>query len=511
VDVDGKPLPRARIFFQRWRGHIEYFEFEHVNQYTGADGVWEWNEAPLDEFKADICPPNGMQLEEEPLMARDEEYVFQRVPLLVVSGKVVDAESKEPIQSFRVVPGMSRSDGQMFWSQSEAYDATDGSYRVTRNRGNLGHMVRVEASGYQAQTSREIKFDEGNVTIDFELSKGQNIAAVIETPDGTPAAGARVAVGIGGSQIQVKNGDIDDGSTYAARHVADDAGKIDIPPPDGEFQLVITHPSGFAHLKSSEAAIPDTIQLTPWARVEGIFRVGRQPAANVTLNINTMAMHSYGDGVPNIFTEHETTTAADGTFVFDRVLPGKGRIGRRIIFMVDDGATEVTSSKMVALSLKAGETARIELGGDGQAVAGRLAPSAGHNEKVLWNFAMIRMRARHQQPKPPTPPADVENNRERYQAWWKEWSATSEGQAWRAEYDVYQKQREASPYFTASVSRDGSFRIDDVPPGNYSLDVDLNERAKMRLNDYHISVPSGDAGNGEQPFDLGVLTLEKLQ
>ena len=361
--------------------------------------MWEWNEAPLDEFKADICPPNGMQLEEQPLVARDEEYVFERVPLLVVSGKVVDAESKAPINTFRVVPGMRWNNGRMFWSQDEGYDAIDGSYRVTRNRGNLVHMIRVEASDYQAATSREIKYDEGNVTIDFELTKGQNIASTIETPEGTPAAGARIAVGIGGSQIRVTNGDIDDGSTYAARHLADDAGQISIPPPDSAFQLVITHPSGFAHLKSSDAAIPETIKLTPWARVEGVFRVGEQPAANVTLNINSATMHSYGDGAPNISTEHETTTAADGTFVFDRVLPGEGRIGRRIVFMVDDGATEVTSSKMVSLQLEEGETARIELGGDGRAVVGRLAPAAGHNEKVLWNFAMIRMRAALEQPK----------------------------------------------------------------------------------------------------------------
>ena len=106
LDAKGNPVPKARIFFQRWRGQFEYFEFDHVSQYADKNGVWVWNEAPLDEFKADICPPDGMQLELQPLIARAEEYVFRTPPALVVSGKVIDAVTKKPIKEFRVVPGV---------------------------------------------------------------------------------------------------------------------------------------------------------------------------------------------------------------------------------------------------------------------------------------------------------------------------------------------------------------------------------------------------------------------
>ena len=34
LDEQGNPVPRARIFFQRWRGRFQYFEFDHVNQYA---------------------------------------------------------------------------------------------------------------------------------------------------------------------------------------------------------------------------------------------------------------------------------------------------------------------------------------------------------------------------------------------------------------------------------------------------------------------------------------------
>ena len=85
LDEQGNPVPKARIFFQEWRGRYQYFEFDHVNQYADDKGVWVWHEAPLDEFRADICPPGGMQLHRQPLIAREEEYVFRAPgPLVVV-------------------------------------------------------------------------------------------------------------------------------------------------------------------------------------------------------------------------------------------------------------------------------------------------------------------------------------------------------------------------------------------------------------------------------------------
>jgi hypothetical protein len=179
--------------------------------------------------------------------------------------------------------------------------------------------------------------------------------------------------------------------------------------------------------------------------------------------------------------------------------------------MVDDGATEVTSSKRLSLQLEAGQSAHLELGGDGRAVVGRLAPPAGQDEKVLWNFAMIRMRAELNPPDSPKPPIEVASDQERYQAWRKEWAATEEGKAWRAKYEAYETQRDAAAYFTASVARDGSFRMDDVSPGDYALDVDLNGRAALRLSNYRVSVPAIAVEQPHQSIDLGVLTLEQVK
>ena len=133
---------------------------------------WVWHEAPLDEFAADICPPDGMELELQPLIARPEEYVFRTSPLLDVSGKVVDAVTKAPIKRFRVVTGFRSTEKEMHYARGENYIASDGHYRLKRDRADFD-IVRIEADGYQPANSRDIKSDEGTISIDFALIAGK--------------------------------------------------------------------------------------------------------------------------------------------------------------------------------------------------------------------------------------------------------------------------------------------------------------------------------------------------
>ncbi len=134
LDEKGNPVPKARIFFQQWRvPFFKYFEFDHVSQYADQNGIWVWNEAPLDEFKADICRPDGMQLPRQSLIARAEEYVFRVPGALVVSGKVIDAVTRKPIPEFRVVPGGADNQQAIFWNRTESFIATDGHYRIRRD------------------------------------------------------------------------------------------------------------------------------------------------------------------------------------------------------------------------------------------------------------------------------------------------------------------------------------------------------------------------------------------
>ncbi len=466
LDAKGNPVPKACIFFQRWRGQFEYFEFDHVSRYADENGVWVWNEAPLDEFSADICPPDGMQLELQPLIARAEEFVFRTSPALVVSGKVVDAVTKNPIKKFRVVPGFRAADNEMHYARNVSYVASDGRYTIRRTRADFD-VIRIEADGYRPSSSREIKSDEGRVSIDFELTEGKNVAARVFTPANRPAAGAKVALAVAASQITINNGDIQDPPVYSAREDTDATGRFQFPAQDKDFQLVITHPSGFAYIKSTpEWDLTRIIHLEPWARVEGTFRIGKAPAPNVPLQLDVSRLTGHGRNEPRFYVGYHSVTRPDGRFVFERVIPGKGWIGRQLFITAADGASRVTSAASIPAEFLAGKTCQIDLGGTGRAVVGKLRPPDGFKEKVRWNFALINVRC----------------------------STTSP---------------DGSSYgFTATVGRDGSFRIDDVPAGDHSLSVNFFQGVRalgMREHTFTVPPPKDD-----KPVDLGTLTLEKL-
>lgn len=506
VDENGVGIPKARIFFQSWRGRIDYFEFDHVNQYANDQGVWEWSEAPIDEFEADICRPGGMRLTYQKLQARAEEYLFSPPPKLAVSGKVVDAETGAPIEKFRVVRGLRNKNARIGvdWIEYDAYDATDGAYRVTFDRVPVAAMVRVEAIGYRVKTSRDIQPNEGKVAHDFELERQSAIASTILTPDGKPATEAKIALGVAGSQISIKNGDIGDNQTYAQRLNSDVEGRFELPSRDDAFQLVITHDKGFAHLKSVDGPIPAQIKLTPWARVEGVFRVGAKPAPGVWLDLYGDAIGSHGPDVPNIFTTYNATTGPKGRYAFDRVFPGKGRIGRRIVFMVNEGAKEVTSSSRIAAEFLAGKTTQLDMGSSGRPVIGKLSPPEGYREQVLWNFATVTLEMDLPQPEFPDIPEANANDREKRAEWWKAWKRSPEGQAWSAAYKNWEAAKRVAPYLTASVDRDGSFRFDDTPSGDYVLKVGYDERVPGTV-DRRLSVKASQ--NDDSPVDLGTLRL----
>jgi hypothetical protein len=315
------------------------------------------------------------------------------------------------------------------------------------------------------------------VSLRFELARARGLVGKVLTPKNQAAAGARIAVGVEGSQIQIRNGEILEQGTYCKRVDADDLGRFSLPAQAGDFQLLIVHPEGFAWIDS-----PGTwetvrlIRLEPWARLEGTFRVGAKPAAQVPISVYVPPNHPRKavQQEPNITWMHEAVSGPDGRFAFDRVLPGRGIIGRDITFMAVDGATEVTSSCKIRVDLLGGQTTRIDLGGTGRAVVGRLELPAGSGDKVPWNFAQVDGTL--QAPGNP----------------------------------------EGLPHLTATVAMDGRFRIDDVPAGRYRLVARFGFYDAVRRRGLEglscirtVEVLPLDRESANEAVDLGVMKLEK--
>ena len=508
LDENDQPIPKAIIFFQNWRrGYFTRFEFDHVNQYADDQGVWEWNEAPLDTFEADICRPGGMYLSHEPLIARDEEYIFHPPGPLVISGKVTDAETGEPLKTFDVIPGYRYESGKLSWNQKGRFTATEGKYELRQTDGRSAYLVRIESSGYQAEVSRDIKLDEGATTIDFKLKKGRDVAAQVISPDGTPAAEARIALGVVGAQISLKNGDFQQNSTYCEIQQSDATGNFRFLPQEKPFQLVVVHPTGFAYLEATSESAPTEIKLQAWARVEGVFHVNREAVADASLTIDGTGPQSWGEGLANISSTHVTKSDQDGHFKFNRVFPGQGRIGREIVMMVVEGATEVTSSCKLRIELEPGETTNIDFGKSGRPITGRLQ-HADPNTKVDWKQFVLHMTSvlpvLPQLEAPPVPAA-IAKDPKKQADWLNKWQTTEAGKAWfrlKAAHEANEQLEQSKPYFEATLNSDGSFRIDDVPAGDFSLQI-----GGSKLGNISVKPSMPESSNEAQ--DIGVFQFSR--
>lgn len=513
VDENNEPIPKARIFFQRWRTpRYNYFELDHVNAFTDDSGVWEWNEAPLDEFQADICRPGGMQLGKQKLIARAEEYVFSPPPALVVVGRVIDAETKEPIERFQVVPGIC-GDPQderslpLQWVASEISEGRDGQFEYRCVYDYFAHKVKVQARGYLPAESRDIQSNEGRIEITFELQRGADIDMRVMTPDGRPAEGAKVALGLSGSQIQVLNGDMDDGSTLAQREVVNAVGRFRFPAPGALYQLVITHETGYAHIDSEKTERLDLVKLTPWAQAEGTYRVAGKPAPGVSIYLESGSVHSYGKDAPHIFTNCKTVTDTEGHYKFAKVFPGSGRAQRSVLRVSGEGSKEVTSTVSLHADFQPSQTTTLDFGIQGTAVVAKLLPADPSTEGVRWAFADVDVESDVGPGEIPIPD-EIKEDRAKIVDWYETWSKTEAGKAWSADSQAADLARRTLPKYSASVAADGSFRIDDMDAGDFVLSVRFWEGpAAGQIRNYKFSV-SSEAVKQRATVDLGTIQLE---
>jgi hypothetical protein len=121
-------------------------------------------------------------------------------------------------------------------------------------------------------------------------------------------------------------------------------------------------------------------------------------------------------------------------------------------------------------TFRAGEVTELALGGNGRPVSGKLQAPAGLKGTVDWNFAIVELTG----------------------------------------------QPRAQSYCTA-VRPDGSFRIEDIPPGEYRLRIELNAPNQDRIGEgatigqllQQITVSNAADPSVDRAQDLGVLILKE--
>jgi beta-lactamase regulating signal transducer with metallopeptidase domain len=192
VDIEGKPVAGAFFGADSWRGRRSI----HFTAKTDKDGRIEWRSAPNDVVLYHTGKIGYMSSRHVPLTATGREQVITIYPELVITGRVTDVHTGQPLPRFRLTRGQ-KYEGQTEtdWAVNEAVDITGDRYTMRFSEPWGLFFARVEVPGYQPAESRAFKSTERNPTFDFALVRGEEpLSGIVLLPDGKPAVGAEIVV-----------------------------------------------------------------------------------------------------------------------------------------------------------------------------------------------------------------------------------------------------------------------------------------------------------------------------
>jgi len=460
VNSQGRPILGAWVMVGTWRRYSAlgvYLE-------TDADGRFRWTDAPADPVLINASHA-GFRTVVQQRASPDNEVTLTLKRSLSISGRVRDAKTKNGINEVEVDVGTPGSKpGAFTWGENFHIFAHQGRFQANVDVEQTPEFrLLFRASGYEQVQSRTFRGDEGQVEYDVELApttKSQSavVAATVRRPDGNPLADAEVAIAypgggnrIGRSCVEFRNGKLLNNLPVTSART-DASGRFSLerePDPVGEhFAVIVVHPDFCAELSRSSLAASGIVEAKPWGRIEGVARVGGEPAAGASIRYFSDRLGSPDE--PAVSCTGVTKTDPQGRFVFERVLPGDVRVA----WGTGGRADAALLSSGILVLVKPGETAQAPLGGTGRPVIARIALPPGFDPDADYvarsHFTLLSDR-----PFIPYPRTLVVRRQESVSEWSNHWWASNEGHEYR---------RRFFRLITSKFQRDGTIRVEDVPP-----------------------------------------------
>ncbi len=541
VGPDKKPLEGAYISFWIWDEQEVYGSLPASHGKTDAKGEWVWENAPQGTLRFAVSLPGYHYLREVELSPGQENVVVMssesmqttqtiKRNTLEISGRVLDAETKQPILRFKTKAGYKReASGKTYWLQDTLAKGRDGVFRRIFTSNDLGSdmyalAVQVEADGYRPVVVERVIADKQTFKADVALEKAADNGFRVLMPNGEPASEATVAVCTPEVGPTVQDGRVISNST-CERTTTDATGRFSITPQKGLFSLLVLHGPGAALVTQHELAQSHTIFLQSWARVEGTLQMQGEPAANESITLNRAEGHF--EMMPKIFYQYQTKTDQDGKFSFERVVPSEVYVARIAVSEVGGGMTSLIPTIVSdTIQLQPGETAQVELGRAGLQIAGKLVIPAEADKNVHWPLTMLNLQSRPKnapdRPKIPFPALfNPEKDQKAARKWFEMWQSTEAGKLYQENIKKYSEAMNGfkPKYYHGRVETDGAFQFEDIPPGDYQLNVQAYKSSPKHVGmhgdvvgnlNYPFVVPESTDDTANDPVNLGELTLEMV-
>lgn len=465
VDSEGKPLSGVRIFMDTWHDTRTLT----LGVDTSADGRFEWKDAPADELKVDVMKRGYTDARGVTVQAGRENRITL-LPPTIVQGSVVDAETGKPVPAFVITEGIQwPGNPQISWldrGNDRGLPGKDGTFRLELSYPYPAYILRVSADGHAPEDSSPISLEGKTLNLVFRLHKAETTTMRLLDPEGLPLAGADVYLASADRHLFIENGKVDPRRSLEADQILTGTdGYLRIPAQKGPFCLVILNDKGCAILTQDLITPGKDITLQPWATVSGELRIGTKPG--IEEKVGLFSLDPDQSSPQHFFyARYSATTDREGRFSFDRVIPGPIALGR----WITTGSTGGSCAYTLRTEAPAGKSTKVTLGGSGRPVTGRilLPPDIA---KTDWLVPNSSIRTTH--PTYPPLPAEIATiPPDKRNEWLSAWSKTPEGKAYSKAVNDLQ---DANRNYVLQVFPDGTFRADDVEPGNYTLSVTFCE------------------------------------
>ena len=496
-DTSGNPMKGVLVSADSWRG----CRLLNVFLETNAEGRFTWEDGPDEEVYFNFIKEGFRTLMLQRLEPSRQDMPFVLHRELHIHGALRDKETKKRIRDpqikieiGRIEPGQEEPK----WNESEPIITSFYDIQVDAEK-PVQYQFRIHCKGYGPFLTRTFRHDEGTVEYDIALTKlapvsQKDLNGKVIEPSGKALAGAQVFLDAEESRsnrFEIRDGKFANPELEGV--VTTDAeGRFKIPsdqiPTDGTGNVVVVHQRYFGEM-TLKALLESgsTLKVRPWGRIEGKLRIGKKPAANATIQQSGNIGRS--DTTKDSTLTSSTKTDSEGNFKFDQVVPGDIMVNG----VPDENQAPMRPTPRDWIEVKEGEVAMVQLGGTGRPVALTVfVPPDFHVKRNATTYSIHTKLAA-----PPVPKEVLEKGQAVYRRWIEEWRTTPEGKAIRRK-QVYLE--------GSGIGEDGIIRVDDINPGEYVFDMNLNDQNGKRLRySMPFVMPPIPGDWSDEPLDLGVI------